>query len=161
MTYYRIDDIQPEDSGLTYVTVSIWPNRGAFQRGDEPAERQDFRMQLPSVGATQQTKRRRGQNYVKADDSEWTEAEYAAEYMAYKRQERTHPSTELAFDAIAVDHAALIEANIERYIAKQEGAGRTWRGDQRAQSVRTRASRVDGVAELPTVKALKGKERER
>lgn len=160
MAYYRIDDVLALD-GFTYVEVSIWDNRGAFQRGDAPAEVQDFVMQLSGVGAVQNVKRKRGNNYVKVDDTEWTESEYAAEVAAYHRLERAHPRLELALDSVAVDHAAQIVANIERYLDFQKNKGRAWRGDMRDKRIQKRAARVDEVADLPDVKALKLREAER
>lgn len=161
MAYYRIDDIRTEESGFTYVEVSIWRNRGVFQRGDAPDEIQDFRMQLPVVGAVRPAKRKRGNNYVKADNTEWTEAEYAAEYRAYREGKRGHPKAELAIDAVLFDHAAHIERKIAEYLDRKKARGERWRGDDRDKAIATRAARVDDVAELAAVKALKRAERER
>lgn len=161
MAYYRIDDIRTEESGFTYVEVSIWRNRGAFQRGDAPDEIQDFRMQLPAAGAVRPTKRKRGNNYVKADNTEWTEAEYAAEYRAYREGKRGHPNAELAIDIAPFDHVAFIERKIAEYLDRKKARGAGWRGDDRDKTVSTRAPRAGEVADLAAVKALKRAERER
>ena len=161
MAYYRIDDIRTEESGLTYVEVSIWSNRGAFQRGDAADEIQDFRMQLPAVGAVRPAKRKRGNNYVKADDTEWTEAEYQKAVRDYHQGLRENPKAELAVEDVPFDHAAHIERKIAEYLDRKKARGTGWRGDDRDKAIRTRAARVGEVAELAAVKAIKGAERER
>lgn len=158
--YYRIDDVQTEESGLTYVTVSVWRDKAAFQHAERPDEVQDFRLGLPPANATDRVFRKRGQRYERTDGGLWTQNELDAEYVAYRRGQRTHPYADLAVDVVAVDHAALIEAEIEKYYALRTADGK-WRGDDRDKSIRTRAARVEDVAEKAEVKALRGKEEEK
>ena len=153
--YAKIVDIRWDKSGFLYLVLHLWRSRADFDAAQPPAEIQDFRMQLPAKNATEQTPRKSGALYVRLDAGTWTQAELDAEITAWHRGQRSDPRADLVYDSVPVNHAAIIAANIERYIQHWKAAPMS--GDKRDLTlVLVAKDEPGGIVDKPAVKALVG-----
>lgn len=164
----RIEDIKWDTTGqvrdargLCYVIVHIWPSRADFAAGKPPAEIQDFRMQIPAKAATEKVALQIGGLYQLIGGGQWTQAEFDVEYLVWRKGKRqTNPRDEIIYNVSPVSHAAIIEANVTRYLDNWKLAPTA--GDKRDLTLSLAArDEPGGIVDKADVQALIRKEIER